>query len=751
MFRTRHFLLKLFLAALVAGGLLLIYLDAKVTSTFTDKMWELPAKVYARPLELFAGARLGADDLAYELQVLGYRKVTKTSGPGQVARNRDRFEIYTRGFAFPDEKEPARRLLIELAGERVKGLSASGKRIDLMRLDPVQIGGIYPLHGEDRVLIRLDDVPPGLRDGLLAVEDHRFYDHWGISFVGIARAAWRNMRSGRVVAGGSTITQQLVKNYYLTPERTIVRKLTEVIMAVLLDFHYEKDQILESYINEIYLGQEGPRSIHGFALASRHYFDAPLNQLGLHQQALLIGMIKGPSLYNPNRNPKRALERRNVVLAEMSEQGVISPEEAKAAQARPLELNNKRRVRGSFPAYLDLVRRQLRQEYREEDLTTLGLSIFTPFDPLLQRQLESSTTALLDQLNKGGELESASVVTRFDSGEVAALVGGRKPSYAGFNRALDARRPAGSLLKPAVYLAALEQPRRYNLVTSVADSPVKVAGPGGQLWEPRNFDRKSHGNVLMYRALANSYNLATARLGMEIGLGRVVDMLRRLGIEGSVPEVPALTLGAGEYSPMDMAGMYQTIAAGGFRMPLRSIREVVDAYGSPLSRYPLEYDRTVSLQATNLLTYALRSVMREGTGRGAYKYLPAKFDVAGKTGTTNDGRDSWFAGFSGDLLAVTWVGRDDNGSTGLTGGSGALKVWAHFMAAASERPLGYRMPDGMQTFWIDDQNGYLTGKGCPHSRLVPFITGSEPGRSTGCAPRASGAKGWFQSLFGDDN
>lgn len=751
MFRTRHLLLKLFLAALVAGGLLLIYLDAKVTSTFTDKMWELPAKVYARPLELFSGARLGAEDLAYELQVLGYRKVTKTSGPGQVARNRDRFEIYTRGFAFPDEKEPARRLLVELAGERVKGLSSGGKRIDLMRLDPVQIGGIYPLHGEDRVLIRLDDVPPSLRDGLLAVEDHRFYDHWGISFVGIARAAWRNMRSGRVVAGGSTITQQLVKNYYLTPERTIVRKLTEVIMAVLLDFHYGKDQILESYINEIYLGQEGPRSIHGFALASRHYFDAPLNQLGLHQQALLIGMIKGPSLYNPNRNPERARERRNVVLAEMSEQGVISPEQAKAAQDRPLDLNNKSRVRGSFPAYLDLVRRQLRREYVEEDLTTLGLSIFTPFDPLLQRQIERSTRTLLDQINKGGELESASVVTRFDTGEVAALVGGRRPSYAGFNRALDARRPAGSLLKPAVYLAALEQPRRYTLATPVSDSPVKVAGPGGQLWEPRNFDRKSHGNVLLYRALANSYNLATARLGMEVGLGSVVDMLRRLGIDGSVPQVPALTLGAGEYSPMDMAGMYQTIAAGGFRMPLRSIREVVDAYGNPLRRYPLEYDRTVSLQATNLLTYALRSVMREGTGRGAYKYLPAGFDVAGKTGTTNDGRDSWFAGFSGDLLAVTWVGRDDNGSTGLTGGSGALKVWAHFMADASERPLGYRMPDGMQTFWIDERNGYLTGKGCPNSRMVPFITGSQPRKSTDCAPRASGAKDWFQSLFGDDN
>lgn len=751
MFRTSHFFLKLLLATTVAGGLLLIYLDARITSTFTDKMWELPAKVYARPLELFVGARLGPEDLAYELEVLGYRKVTRPRNPGQVARNRNRFEVYTRGFDFPGEREPARRVMIELGGGLVKSLSGGGKNIDLMRLDPVQIGGIYPSHGEDRILVRLDDVPETLRAGLLAVEDHRFYQHSGFSFIGIARAALSNLRSGQVVAGGSTITQQLVKNYYLTPERTIVRKLTEVIMAVLLELHYDKDQILESYINEVYLGQEGPRSIHGFALAARHYFDTPLDQLGLHQQALLIGMIKGPSLYNPLRNPKRALERRNIVLAEMVEGGVISAEHEQVARAMPLDLNSQHVIRGSFPAYLDLVRRQLRQEYLEEDLTTLGLSILTPFDPLLQRQIERSTTTVLDQLNKGGDLESASVVTRFDSGEVAALVGGRKVRYAGFNRALDARRPAGSLLKPAVYLAALEQPRNYSLATPLADTPVQVAGRDGQVWEPRNFDRQAHGDVLLYRALANSYNLATARLGMDIGLDAVADMLRRLGIETDIPEVPALTLGAGEYSPMDMAAIYQTIAAGGFRMPLRSIRDVVDAEGDPLSRYPLEYDRTVSLQATNLLHYALRAVVREGTGRGVYRYLPTDFDVAGKTGTTNNGRDSWFAGFSGDLLAVSWIGLDDNGGTGLTGGSGALKIWAHFMAQASERPLGYRMPDGMQTFWIDGQLGYLTGKGCPDSRLMPFITGSQPRQSTNCSPRNSGGNDWFQSLFGSDN
>ena len=750
MIRTQHLFLKLIVTGFVAGAMFVVYLDARITSTFTDKMWELPAKVYARPLELFVGADLDVEDLVYELQVLGYRKVTNPRKPGQVARNRNRFDIYTRGFDFPNERESARRVLIDLSGGKVKSISAGGGSVDLMRLDPVQIGGIYPLHGEDRVLVRLDDVPQTLSQGLLAVEDRDFYDHWGFSITGIARSAVSNMRSGRIVAGGSTITQQLVKNYYLTPERTIVRKLTEVVMAVLLDLHYEKDQILESYINEVYLGQEGPRAIHGFALAARHYFDTPIEQLGLHQQALLVGMIKGPSLYNPLRNPERALERRNVVLDVMAEQGVISQEHALVARAMPLDLNNKHRVKDSFPAFLDLVRRQLRQEYRQEDLATLGLNIFTSFDPIVQRKAERSTTAVMDQLDKEGGLESASVVTRFDSGEVAALVGGRKVRYAGFNRALDARRPAGSLLKPAVYLAALENPDRYTLATPLLDTPVKIKAAQDKFWEPRNFDRQAHGEVLLHRALASSYNLATARLGMDLGLDSVVDMLNRLGIERRVPRVPALTLGAGEYSPMDMAAMYQTIAAGGFRMPLRSIRDIVDARGESLKRYPLEYDRTVSLQAMHLLHYAMRSVMREGTGRGAYRYLGKDFEVAGKTGTTNDGRDSWFAGFSGDLLAVTWIGRDDNGGTGLTGSSGALRVWSHFMAAASQRPLGYRMPDGVNVQWIDDSNGFVTGKGCPNARMLPFISGSEPRQRTNCTARKTGIKDWFQSLFGKD-
>ncbi|MCB1844452.1 MAG: transglycosylase domain-containing protein, partial [Halioglobus sp.] len=547
-----------------------------------------------------------------------------------------------------------------------------------------------------------------------------------------------------------TITQQLVKNYYLTPDRTLVRKVRELIMAVLLEVHYSKDQILESYVNEIYLGQEGPRAIHGFALGARHYFDTPLEQLGLQEQALLIGMVKGPSLYNPLRNPERALERRNVVLDVMAEQGVISAEHARIARAMPLGLNGRRQIRNSFPAFLDLVRRQLRAEYREEDLATQGLSIFTTFDPLLQRQLEASTARVLDQIDGAGKLETASVVTRLDTGEVAALIGGRRSRYAGFNRALDARRPAGSLLKPAVYLAALERPRDYTLASRLSDTPLRKELSNGQVWEPRNFDRQAHGAVPLFSALANSYNLATARLGLELGLDTLVDTLARLGVTEGVSAVPALTLGAGEYSPLAMATLYQSIGAGGYRLPLRSIRNVADAQGEILSRYLTEYDRTASLQATYLLQFALQEVVRAGSGKGVYRYLPGEFTVAGKTGTTNDGRDSWFAGFSGDLVAVSWIGRDDNGATGLTGASGALQVWADFMSRASRQPLEYRPPDGVELVTVDVASGQRTGEGCPNARMLPFITGSAPSQHTGCGQQAvpqGGIGDWFRRLF----
>jgi penicillin-binding protein 1B len=738
---------KLLLVLLVLASVLVLYLNALVATTFSGRKWELPARVYARPLELYPGLALKAEDFEHELELLGYKPVKQVDAPGEMRRNGPRFDIFSRSFAFPAEKVSAQPLTLRFAGGRLASLHSGSRKLDLQRLEPVQIGGIYPRHQEDRLLLQLKEVPISLRQGLLAIEDRGFSDHWGVSPTGIARASLANYRAGRVVQGGSTLTQQLVKNYYLSRERSLFRKATEAVMALLLEANFSKDEILEAYINEVYLGQDGPRAIHGFGLASRHYFDLPLDELGIQQQALLVGMVKGPSLYNPLRHPERALERRNVVLSVMRQQGVINEAQAAVTSAMPLGLSTRPRVMNSYPAFLDLVRRQLRRDYREEDLGSLGLSIFTSFDPILQRQAEQSIQQVLDQLDKGGELQTALVVTSFGNGEVKALLGGRRPRFAGFNRALDALRPVGSLIKPAVYLTALEQSQEYTLATVLRDEPMQVPIEGGDAWQPRNFDRKSHGRVLLHKALSLSYNQATAQLGLDLGIDAVQDTVRRLGVDRPVPAVPAMLLGAGALAPIDIAAMYQTIAAGGFTLPLHTIRDIVDARGEVLQRFPLHYDRAVSVEAMHLLHYALREVTEEGTGKGVRRYLGPDFHVAGKTGTTNGNRDSWFAGFSGDLLAVSWIGRDDNGSTGLTGAGGALKIWGHFMARASRAPLQYRVPQGIEHFWIDEQTGKLSAKRCEGARLMPFIEGSQPREHVQCIKRGNPVLEWFRDLF----
>ncbi|MCZ6829933.1 MAG: penicillin-binding protein 1B [Gammaproteobacteria bacterium] len=745
--KTSHLIWKLLLVAAVMASLLLIYMDALVSTTFEGRKWEIPARVFARPLELFPGRQLSADEFSHELSILGYRKVGAVTAAGQLRRNGQTLELYTRNFRFPDEQVSAQPVTVRFSAGQIATLSSRGKALDLLRLEPVHIGGIYPRHREDRLLLQLREVPETLISALLAVEDRRFYQHWGISPTGIARAALSNYRAGRVVQGGSTITQQLVKNYYLSRDRSWLRKLTEAVMALLLELHFDKSAILQGYLNEVFLGQDGPRAIHGFGLASRYYFDRSLSELGIHQQALLVGMVKGPSLYNPLRHPQRARERRNTVLRVMHKQGLINAAEEAVALAMPLGLSQRTRVINSYPAFLDLVRRQLRRDYREQDLGSLGLSIFTSFDPLLQRQAEQSIEQVLGQLDPDGELQTALVVTSFDNGEVRALIGGRRPRYAGFNRALDAVRPVGSLIKPAVYLTALQKPAVYTLVTPLSDETVQVKSGDGNVWQPRNFDLQSHGQVLLHRSLSQSYNQATARLGMELGIDSVLATLQQLGVERPQPRVPAVVLGAGGLAPIDIAAMYQTIAAGGFKLPLHTIRDVVDAQGAILQRFPLHYQREVSMQAVHLLHYALREVVQEGTGRGVYRYLPKDFAVAGKTGTTNDNRDSWFAGFSGDLMAVSWIGRDDNAATGLTGASGALRVWAHFMRTASRRSLAYRVPEGIEHYWVDEESGNLSAEGCAGARLVPFISGSAPTRRVPCAKQESRIMQWFRDLF----
>lgn len=747
---------KLGLVGLVVLAGFAIYLDAVVQEKFSGKRWTVPAKVYARPLELFVGQKLTKTDFLTELDALGYRRESAASGPGAAAVAGNDVQLHTRGFQFYEGTEPARRINVRFSGAYVAGLSqGAGGNLAVARLEPLLVGGLYPAHHEDRILLKLDQVPPYLVETLVAIEDREFFKHYGVSLKSIARAFWINATAGQLRQGGSTLTQQLVKNFYLTNERSLSRKATEAMMALLLELHYDKNEILEAYLNEVFLGQDGQRAVHGFGLASQYLFSQPLAELKLHQVALMVGMVKGPSYYNPRRFPERALERRNLVLDVLAEQGVVPAEQVAAAKLKPLGVTQRGSLAdSSFPGFLDLVKRQLREDYREEDLTEEGLRIFTSFDPILQLKAEAALAETLKRLTAGrgkgiDQVEAAMLVTSPESGEVQALIGSRQPRFAGFNRALDALRPIGSLIKPAVYLAALERPSQYTLTSWLSDTAFSVKGQDGQVWKPQNYDRQAHGNVFLYQALANSYNLSTAKLGLALGVPTVLKTLERLGVSREFPAYPSMLLGAGSLTPLEVAGMYQTLANGGFNTPLRGIRSVLTAEGEPLKRYPFQIQQRFDPGAIYLVQNAMQRVMREGTGRSVYSQLPASLNLAGKTGTSNDSRDSWFAGFSQDLLTVVWLGRDDNGKTPLTGATGALQVWTGFMRKADPLPLDMPLPDNVSMVWIDPRTGEGSDASCPQARQMPYIRGSEPAPGSACGAPAPAAevmdwvRGWL--------
>ena len=667
-----------------------------------------------------------------------------------------------RPFRFWDGRRSAaraREFRRERRGAEVQ--DAQGADLPLVRLEPLPIGGIYPGNNQDRVLVRLSEVPKPLVQALIATEDRAFYTHHGYDLRGIARAVWSFVRF-KGLQGGSTLTQQLVKNFFLTPERTLQRKGTEFIMAVLLELHYDKEEILETYLNEIYLGQDRDRAVHGVGLASLHYFGKTVDHLSLPEGALLVGMVKGPGVYDPYRHADRALERRNLVLREMRNTNAITSEEFMLARSTSLGVNAKASTGTStHPAFVDLVYRHLRRDYDEADLRSEGLRIFTTLDPRVQNKAEKVLERRITQFDRDKRfgdpgLEGAVVVTDSQTGEVEALVGGRDPRYRGFNRALDAARPVGSLLKPAIYLTALADPSHYTLITPIDDGPFVWKSRGAPDWEPMNFDRQFHGAVPLRTALAQSYNVATARLGTDIGVSRVLGTVQRLGIERALQPFASTLLGAVDLSPLEVAQMYQTIASGGFRNPLRAIREVTTQDGKPLKRYPLAVEQAFPPEPIYLITAAMQGVVREGTGKGLSAWLPPEIGVAGKTGTTDEQRDAWFAGFTGDKLAIVWVGYDDNRAARLTGAGAALPVWGEMMAGLAPEPLALPKPEGVETLLVDPASGLRADGGCAGALELPFARGSAPTERAPCASAVGivvedakqTTKKWWERLWG---
>ena len=723
--------LSIVLTALLAAYL--IYLDINIIYKFEGKKWSLPAHVYARTLELYSGAPYTKKQLATELSLLGYQQQKHLDKPGSYHISGSTISVHKRAFNFSDGPDPARQLKIAFSREGVDSITAEDKQAaDLIRFDPLLIGGIYPKQAEDRILLQLRDVPEILINTLISVEDKTFYSHYGVSPKAIARALASNIKAGKRVQGGSTLTQQLVKNFYLSSDRTFSRKINEALMSLLLELHYGKPEILETYLNEIYLGQSGERAIHGFGLASYFYFERPLNELNTSQIALLIGMVKGPSTYNPRRNPDKATSRRNLVIDIMLEDEIITSEQAKQARQAPLGVTRYAATGPSrYPAFMELVRSQLDQDYQQEDLESEGLKIFTTLDPLVQDAAEGVLKKRLSRIEKERNLEQNSlqgavIISSSDAGEVLALVGGREARYSSFNRALNAHRQVGSLLKPAIFTTALSQPEKYSMLTLLDDSPLQVRSQNGQVWEPQNYDNEFHGWIPLYYALAKSYNVASARLGLELGLENVLDTLSRLGISKQLPRYPSVLLGAAELTPIEVMAMYQTLAANGFQTPIRAIREILDTGNNVLQRYPIRLQQVIDPAVAYLTTASMIEVMRNGTGQSFYSTFPQSMIVAGKTGTSNNFRDSWFAGFSNDKLGITWVGNDDNEPIGLTGSSGALRVWTDIMKQTGIQSLSLAPPDNIEFAWVEQSSGRLAAEYCEGAVEFPFIRGSLP-------------------------
>ncbi len=733
-------------AALVVGvGLIallgwLLYLDRIVTAQFEGRRWTLPAQVYAEPTELYVGQSFSADALEGELQRLGYHRVDTPKDPGSYRRRGTRIDFVSRRFAFWDEVQESQPLTAISSGNAIETLRNGNQDVPIFRLDPLLIGSIFPIHGEDRVVVTPDQVPAQLTAALKVVEDRKFDTHHGVNVSAILRAAWVNMRAGQIEQGGSTLTQQLVKSYFLDNRRTLGRKIEEAFMAMLLEVHFEKQDLLNAYINEIYLGQDGRRAIHGFGLASQFYFGKPLAELQLHEVALLVAIVRGPSYYDPRRHPERAKIRRDLVLKLMTEYHVIEESEAKRAMARPLGVTGSgTQAAGYYPAFLDLVRRTLRRDYREEDLTEAGLKIFSTLNPLVQQRAETALSQELDRLEKSRKqqkpqpLEGVVVVTAPQNGEVIAMVGGRQVGFDGFNRALDAKRSIGSLVKPVIYLAALES-GRFNAASIVEDGPVEVKLADGKTWAPKNYSQEFYGPVPLVRALAQSLNLATVRLGLDVGLPLVTREFKTLGLEKEPPQLPSVLLGALDVSPLEVAQLYNAFANGGFNTPLRAVRAVVDAEGKPLKAFALEVTPVATPQAVYQVNRMMVQVMERGTGAAARANLPSGLVVAGKSGTSSDYRDSWFAGFSGSHLAVVWIGYDDNSPTGFTGSSGSLRVWSRLMGSLNTTSLNHPMPEGVQETWMEYRSGYGAKPGCgdevitvavPQGTQLPLKPGCE--------------------------
>lgn len=718
---------KLALVVLAVVTFYSIYLDQVIARKFEGQKWHLPAQVFSRSMALYPGAAVSHPQLMAELKLLGYRKVANPRQVGEFSASSTRIELWRRPFLHPEGDQAEQRVMISFDSDGVSSVARmeDKRQLAVFHLEPVLLDRIIAGDGEDRLFVPTDEMPKLIVQALLLVEDRSFYEHHGVNPFAIVRAAVVNLSAGRTVQGGSTLTQQLAKNFFLSSERSLLRKVREALMAVIIDFRYSKDEILEAYLNEVYMGQDKSRAVHGMGLASQFYFGRPIGELTTAQQAFLVAAIKGPSYYNPWKYPERSQERRDLVLRLLMEAGELNTAQYKVAVESPLGLRNQNKpVHQKLPAFYALVKQELVERYGDALLKQSGVKIYTTLDPMAQEAAEKAVTQTFKSLDKGNKsLQIGMVVTDKYTGGIAAMVGDKTPGFDGFNRAVEIRRPIGSLIKPFVYATALTPNSKFTLATPLKDQPITLKNEQGKTWSPQNFDKSFSGQVPLLTALKKSMNVPTVNLGIAVGVGAVATTLAKSGWEEPLNEYPSMLLGAVNGSPLMVAQVYQTLADNGTYRKLTTVTAVLDSHNEPLPVTRLAKEQAIAPETDFLVQYAMQQVVRSGTAVRLGNAFPG-VALAGKTGTSNDSRDSWFAGFDERNVAAIWVGRDDNGKTSLYGSSGAMAVYQSFL---NERPpIGLRsIPvPGVVQGYFDRDTGIAKEAGCSQVIALPALKGT---------------------------
>ncbi len=728
--------------------------------------------IYARPLEIKPGLHLSPDDLALELSLLNYRKRSFPDTPGSYLNTANAVTIYSRSIIVNQTRVNPKKIRVSFDSNRVASIvdMASGEPLSKLPLEPLRLDLLNSSAHTPTAFIPLSEVPDLLIKTLIAVEDQQFYTHHGADFNAVLRALWVNFRKGYVAQGGSTLTQQLARHLFFSRKQTVQRKLDETLTAILLELKQSKQDILEAYINTVYLGQDGSHPIKGFNAAGEFYFGRSARDLNLNEIATLVGMLKGPSHYNPARFPERATKRRNLVLKLLAQQKLIPHDLARATRNEKITLYEPQKHL-TFPACVDLTRRH----YNQHESTTITkhkqtVRVYTTIDPIVQMKVEEGVREGFKKIEtnhamKTDDLETGVVVVSVGDCNVLSVVGGKAFRFDGFNRAIDIRRPIGSLVKPAYYLAALEKPETYHLMTLLDNAPFTLDLGTEGTWTPRNFSSTNQGKVPLFEALSQSYNIASVRLGLSLGLENCIAAINKLGFEKPIKQYPAILLGSLSMSPFEVAELYHTLASGGRFAPIHVIDNVYSSnlnsngrFQTDTKQFYKKKESRFSEDSIYLLNTILQKAVSEGTVGDRFQQSTAHLQAAGKTGTTDDFRDNWFAGFSGDKLVVVWVGKDDYDPTDLTGAQGAFILWDEIMSRISHTPFAPEKPKTIQWVDIDPQTGFkIEEDECEAALCLPYITGFQPKQTIPCQEAKQFIKDnppfqhWLQGVFGARN